>query len=319
MEHIKQAVERAKGVHAKVPHSHQTGPTQPHSPANGRAQTSAQAPSSELTLSDARLESQQIISHDVTDPRSKSFDILRTQILQSMDLQSLQLIGVTSPTASCGKTTISVNLALSIARQSERSVLLIDMDLRKPQVAATLGLKCNRGLLSVLAGKSNLLNSIVHARAKSQKLYILPCEASTLSSSEWVASRSMSALLLEIRHTFSSWTIIVDLPPILPSDDVISILPQIDGVVFVVAAGSTKIQEIKECNKHLSSTSVVRIVLNKAVDPPPAYYPYSAGYAKPTTRGRKNTRTRPGLPPFPNHKATPLTYLTRLWDRLTHS
>ena len=68
------------------------------------------------------------MSHDIVDARSKSFDMLRTQVLQSMDLKSWQLLAVTSPTAACGKTTISVNLALSIARQPHRSVLLVDMD-----------------------------------------------------------------------------------------------------------------------------------------------------------------------------------------------
>ena len=253
----------------------------------------AQSSGAEVMLSAARLESKQIVSHDVADPRSRSFDILRTQVLQTMDVKSWQLLGVTSPTAACGKTVTSVNLALSIARQSERSVLLVDMDLQKPSVAATLGLKSNQGLMSVLAGKTTLANSIIQTRIGNQKLLVLPCEASTVNSSEWMASRSMSALLHEIKRDFRAHTVILDLPPILLSDDVISVLPQVDSVLFVVAAGKSTAQEIKECNKHLKSAEIVRVVLNKAQDATPTYYySYSRYGKKPRSRTEQSNVPR---------------------------
>ena len=72
--------------------------------------------------------------------------MLRTQILQSMDMKAWQFLGITSATEGCGKSVVAVNLALSIARQPERSVLLVDLDLQKPQVANYLGLKCEAAL-----------------------------------------------------------------------------------------------------------------------------------------------------------------------------
>jgi protein-tyrosine kinase len=77
--------------------------------------------------------------------------------------------------------------------------------------------------------------------------------------------------------------VIIDLPPVLMGDDVISILPQIDCILFVAAAGTSTISDIKESNKHLESTSVVRFVLNKAPDTPISYY---ARYAEPARRKR---------------------------------
>src|SRR5262245_43302998 len=103
-----------------------------------------------VTLNAARLESRRIISYDVGDQRSKSFDVLRTQILQEMDRNNWQIIAVTSPTAGCGKTLTAINLAISIARQPERAALLVDMDLRKPQVARRLGVGSENGLVGVL-------------------------------------------------------------------------------------------------------------------------------------------------------------------------
>ena len=278
MERIRQAVDRAKRSSSPDTQPQEDMALGVQHRTNARAPMATQSSGKEILLNGALLESNRIISHDIADPRSRSVDILRTQVLQSMDVKSWQVLGVTSPTAGCGKTVISVNLALSIARQPERSVLLVDMDLQKPQVANYLGLNCDRGLLSVLEGRTTLSNTIIEASIRNQKILVLPCETSTLRSSEWMASRSMSSLLQEIRRNFNAWTVILDLPPILTSDDVISILPQIDCTLFVVGAGISTVPEIKECNKHLESTSVVRVVLNKSSDTGAGYYSrYSDG------------------------------------------
>jgi protein-tyrosine kinase len=282
MEHIQQAIERAKGSAAADPKMQQqtrAATLQPQLDAKGTNQTAGK----KVDLNGAYLESKRIISHDIKDARTRSFDMLRTQVLQSMDEKSWQLLGVTSPTPGCGKSLIAVNLALSIARLSERSVLLIDMDLQKPQVANTLGFKCNQGLMSVLEGRTTLSSALIQAHIRNQHFLVLPCETSTLDSSEWMASRSMSALLQDIKRDFRGWTVILDLPPILPSDDVISILPQIDSVLFVVGIGTTKVAEIKECNKHLDATPIVRVVVNKATDAASTYYYGDYGH-KPATQ-----------------------------------
>src|SRR5262245_26272963 len=122
MDQIRQAIDRAK----------QTGPLLKE------AKPSAGAPvhriagagmvlAPEVALSAAHLESNRVIAHDIADPRARSFDMLRTQVLQPMDMKSWQLLAVTSPTPGCGKTVVALNLALSIARQPDRQVLLVDM------------------------------------------------------------------------------------------------------------------------------------------------------------------------------------------------
>ena len=274
MEHIRAALERAKGASAAAgqPQEQFADGRQPQFLPNS-------VPSSvmwgkEITVAGPHLESKRVVAHDITDPRSRSFDMLRTQVLQSMDSKNSQLIGLTSPTPGCGKSLIAVNLALSIARQQERSVVLVDLDLRRPQIASYLGLNSQNGLLSVLEGRSKLSNAMVQVNVRNNRFLALPCEAATLSSSEWMASRAMTAVLQEIRQAFRNWTVIVDLPPILPSDDVITILPQIDSTILVAAIGLSTMSEIKECTKHLESAAVVRVVLNKAPNPPAAYYSY---------------------------------------------
>jgi Mrp family chromosome partitioning ATPase len=225
-----------------------------------------------VALDEAHLESRRIISYDVADQRAKSFDILRTQILQSMDKEKWQLLAITSPTAGCGKTLTAINLALSIARQPERSALLVDMDLQKPQVASRLGIDCETGLLGVLEGHAMLPDALVRAYAGRHQLMVLPAERATADSSEWMASRAMQSLLAEIRRDFRSTTIVLDMPPMLLGDEVIAVLPQIDCVLLVTAAGTTTVAEVEECNKYLRSANVVRVAVNKIPESNKRYY-----------------------------------------------
>jgi Mrp family chromosome partitioning ATPase len=214
-------------------------------------------------LDPTHLESMRIVAHDVTDRRSKPYDILRTQIVRTMEQQKWQTIAVTSPTPKCGKTLTAINLALSIARQPEKSALLVDLDLQRPQLATMLGLECDKGLLGILEERATLSEALVEARIGKHKMMVLPSERSTTHSSEWMASRQISSLLQALRRDFSSHIIVLDMPPILPSDDAISILPQLDCALFVAAVGTSTLSDIEQCNKHLQSVEVLRVVLNK--------------------------------------------------------
>jgi Mrp family chromosome partitioning ATPase len=273
MEHIRQALERVTGGETPPVEQQQRNLGMPRPPAYA-APDSEIGEVREVELRHKQLENERIVGHDNTDPNSKAYDMLRTQILQSMDLKEWQILAVTSPTPGCGKTLTSLNLAMSIARQRERSVLLVDMDLQKPQIANRLNIRSEAGVLSVLEGNSTVPQAMVRVRIGNLRLNVLPCEKSTLQSSEWMASSAASTLLRELKQADRSRIIILDLPPMLTGDDVLSLLPQIDCVLFVAAVGSTTVTEIKECNKHLQSTSVVRIVLNKVSETGPSYYHY---------------------------------------------
>ena len=275
MEHIRKAVERAKNPLGQGSTEDLDSKPAPFRPDAAVPPPSQNSPN-EVALNAAYLETKRIIAHDVIDPRTRFFDMLRTQVLQPMDMKSWQFLGVTSATEGCGKSVVSANLAFSIARQPERSVLLVDMDLRKPQIASYLGLNSDRGILSTLQGRTSLANALVPARIKNLEVLTLTCESATVNSSEWVASRPMRDLLHQIKRDFAGWTVIFDLPPILAGDDVISLLPQLDCILFVVGAGTTTAEQIKECNRHLESTEIVRVVLNKAEDEHAGYYTYTA-------------------------------------------
>jgi MinD superfamily P-loop ATPase len=106
-------------------------------------------------------------------------------------------------------------------------------------------------------------------------LLVLPGEVSKSGSAEWMASQAMTNCLQALRRDFRSHVIILDVPPVLVGDDVIALLPQIDSVLLIASVGASTLSDIKECYKHIRSTPIVRVVVNKVSDNSEGYYGYS--------------------------------------------
>lgn len=261
MEGIRQAVERAKRSKDEKENV-VTGPARQDSSIRFGDSVVGVEHGQRVQLNIPHLQSQRIVAHDGRNQHSRPFDVLRTEVLRSMDLKGWKTLAVTSPTPCCGKTTISVNLALSMARRSERSVRLVDLDFRNPHIAKSLGLKCRDGALGVVEGRSEIRDAIFHVNAGNSSLEVLPTVSSS-NSSDLFGSNAMSKLLRDATEYRSPQIVIFDLPPLLAGHDVISILPQVDCVLLTAAVGTTKRSQIEECNKHLQSIDVVRVVLNK--------------------------------------------------------
>jgi protein-tyrosine kinase len=270
MDSIKQAVELAKA--AETAPQHGAAPTGVAS--DGASSIAGDAQARQVHLSAARLESSRIVAHDGSGEHGRYYDMLRTQVLQEMDKRSWQFLAITSPTPACGKTVTACNLAMSIARLPERSVLLVDLDLRKPMIADYLGLGKSGGVLGILEANAALRETVVQAKIGATDLLVLPGSGASSRSSEWMASQRMNSLLQAIKRDFRSRIVIFDLPPLLLGDDVISILPRMDTVLLVAGAGSSTLTDIRECQKHLQRTPVVRLVVNKVASSVDSYYAY---------------------------------------------
>jgi len=259
LENIRQAVERAKADGQGPSAGAYVGRTQERDFTELASPKKADV----IKLDVPYLQRRRIVGFDGQDPRSRSFDILRTEVQRSIDLKNWRTLAVTSPTANCGKTLTAINLALSLARQSDRQIRLVDLDLRKPHVAASLGLNCHEGVRGVLEGRVELDEAIFQTRVGDSRLEVLPTQSSA-NSSDLVASTAMKRFLQNIPGYGQSRLAIIDLPPLLGSHDVISILPHVDCVLLVAAVGVSTVDEVVESFKYLQSTEVIRFVLNKA-------------------------------------------------------
>ena len=179
---------------------------------------------------------------------------------------------MTSPTPDCGKTVTALNLSLSVARQQDGPVALVDLDFRKPEVASCLGLKSRVSTVpDLLEGRTTFRNAIVFARAGNQRLWVLPSRP-TKGSSELMSSAAMQDLLQSLKRECR--IAVLDLPPVLSSDDVMCILPHIDCFLLVAAVGLTKTKEVEESMRHLDPSKLVRLIVNKDTAARPKYYYY---------------------------------------------
>lgn len=217
-----------------------------------------------VDLNPVHLEKNRIISFTKTDARTLSFDRLRTQILRKMADNGWRTLALTSPSAGCGKTTTALNLAMSIAHQTEQTVLLADLDLRSPRMVEYLGLPKAPSMVDYLNGEVQL--SEVFINPNIPRLTLLPNHNPVTNAAEMIMTARMKALVDDMKNRYKSRLVIFDLPALLTTDDALAFLPHVDCVLVVVESGVTTKSEIRDAFRLLQNTSVIGTVLNKAED-----------------------------------------------------
>ncbi|HWD32938.1 CpsD/CapB family tyrosine-protein kinase [Pseudomonas caricapapayae] len=216
------------------------------------------------------LERHRIVAYNKNSNLSSSFDLLRTQVLQAMEENGWRTLAITSPTPEAGKTVLAINLAMSIAHHTTKTALLVDFDLRRPRVGASLGLSMEKSLNELLSNKAGLEEVMVNPTLP--RFVVLPTREPIPLSTELLSSPKVSNLIGELRDRYDSRICIFDLPPLLSSDDAITLLPKFDCVLLVVANGSNNKKEIEDCMYHLATANLIGTVLNKAGPQPRSYY-----------------------------------------------
>jgi protein-tyrosine kinase len=279
MERIKQAIEKAK--------NQQTSGTSQHAQPHPNQDTTFKAPASQardeladvsykhtrvVKLHPEHLEKNRIVAFDKNNPKSMAFDLLRTQILQKMNENGWRTLAVTSPTPEAGKTVVAINLAISIAQQTNQTAMLVDFDLRRPKIGTYLGIPMEKSLNDLLDGRAELEDILVNPDMP--RLVVLPTKSPVKKSSETLSSKKISDLIKDLRERYESRIIIFDLPPLLVTDDAIVVLPRIDCVLMVVGDGMSTKREVEDCLHQLPTAKLVGTVLNKAKVEPRDYYYY---------------------------------------------
>ena len=277
MERIKQAVELARANRKRLgeavpdePISRRQVPGTRARPEQYVGPTGARA----VRLDENYLRSMRIVTQEEGNPDARGFEMLRSQLYRKMGEGKHQTIGITSPTAGCGKTVCALNLALSIARLPERSITLVDLDLRKPQVASYLGLPPGKGMEAVLRGEAGLDEISVVPEIGAWRFRVLPTYAASRNAAELIASTRMSEVVRQLRADDPEGIILFDLPPVLAVDDVISFLPHLDAILLVVASGESTVSDIANSERLIGSAQMMGIVLNKAEQTGDGSYSY---------------------------------------------
>jgi capsular exopolysaccharide synthesis family protein len=276
MERIREAIKRAKSkqsAEAAVPdRAALNGHAAPDYHAASRHEPEATEAIATVHVSRPLLEANRIIAHVPENRLAAPYDILRTKVAQEMDQQGWQVLVVTSPTAGCGKTVTSINLALSLARLPNRSVVLVDLDLRKPSVARYLGLNPAHDIASYLRGEATAADILTHIDVAGPQLSIIANKSSVGNPSEAIASQAMTDLMARLRTIGGKSLVVVDTPPLLTSDDVMALLPQADCCLMAVMENVTTLREIETSEELLASTNFLGCVLNKSAESYEMYY-----------------------------------------------
>jgi capsular exopolysaccharide synthesis family protein len=200
----------------------------------------------------------------LTAPASTAAEVYRTlyyRLERLREARPMKVLGITSAMPAEGKTITTVNLALTSARANlDRRVLLIDADLRRSQVAESLGIRSRPGLSELLSGDAELLDIV--RRFQSSRLAVIPAGASVMEPTQLLASPKMRELLSTMRQNFDE--IYIDMPPTLPFADSAILGSQADGLVLVIRANVTPFQQVSQALEQLASAQVVGCVLNGA-------------------------------------------------------
>jgi Mrp family chromosome partitioning ATPase len=218
----------------------------------------------------AMLEANRIVNPSGNDPAAAAFRMLRTQVLQRMDEKGWRSIAILSPNASDGKTTTSINLAMSLANDHHHTVLLVDCDLKHPAIATTLGIEPEFGLDDVLSGQARVEQCLYHP-AGFDRLVVLPARGPLANSSEALCGRRGRELVSELRARYAERIVLFDLPPIMGADDALAFLPSVDCGLMVLAEGATRREDLLRCMELVSKTPIVGTVLNRSTTAASAY------------------------------------------------
>jgi protein-tyrosine kinase len=206
------------------------------------------------------LERNRVVTFTDRDPAHATFDMMRTKILRTLRQNGWSALGITSPTAGCGKTTTCLNLAFSLAHQPDLRTVLVDLDLRRPAVARQLGLTTPQSMASVLQGTRPIEENFVRY---GDNLAIGTNAQGVGNSAELLMNAATATGVATLKAAFQPDVILYDLPPLLQSDDVMAFLPHLDCVLLVAGAERSRLDEVDKCERELAEqTNVLGVVLS---------------------------------------------------------
>ena len=203
-----------------------------------------------------------IIAGEIEDPRVEIYRQLRSQVLSAMKMHGWSTLAVTGPGENVGKTLTSINLAITIAHELNHTVMLVDLDLRKPNVHEALGLDVEFGIVDHLLQGKPIEDILINPGIP--RLVVLPGLPQGRHVSELLTAPEMKALLGDITRRYSDRIVIFDLPPLLRNDDAMVFVPNVEACLMVVEDGVTTPSEIKRSLHLLKDAELLGTILNKA-------------------------------------------------------
>ena len=240
--------------------------------------------SAEVTVDVAKLEVLGLLSPNIgNSPLAEQMRVIKRPLLLQATAtdedraSNSNLILVASALPDEGKTSTAINLAISIAMERDRTVLLVDADVAKSDVSNILGVEAEFGLTDLLHDPELSIPDVM-LRTNIPKLSLLPAGNRHPNLTELFAGDDMRRLMLDLSSRYSDRIIVIDSPPLLATSGA-SVLGSLVGqIVMVVEAVRTPQSAVAEALRMLGPLDNIGIVLNKARERPSFSYGYGYGY-----------------------------------------
>lgn len=197
--------------------------------------------------------------HRPKSTEAEAYRGVRTALYFSTRGEGHKVIQITSPNQGDGKSTLTANLAISIA-QSGKRVVLLDADFRKPRQHKVFGVNPHHGLASVICGEAELKEAIYDTGVPN--LSLMPCGPIPPNPAELLTSPQFKQLLDQVRQDFD--IVLVDTPPVLAVTDPSVVAPRVDGLILVVRVSKNGRPHAERAKEILSTlgAKVLGIVVN---------------------------------------------------------
>jgi protein-tyrosine kinase len=193
-----------------------------------------------------------------------SYRLLRSRLQNRLKRNNWFSLAIASPNQGDGKSITAVNLALSIARERQKPVYLLDLDMRNPSVCRFLGIRDIRPLPDYLLGHARGEDVLVETSFPN--LIVAGALVPAEGASEMLAGPRLNELLSHIRLRSPDACVLIDLPPVNVTDEALLVGPRVDAFLIVVSEGKTERSQLSQTLGTLSEFTVAGIVVNRSTD-----------------------------------------------------
>lgn len=167
-------------------------------------------------------------------------------------------IGVTSAIRGEGRTTTALGLALTIARDLDVQVLLVELDLERPTLARELHMPESPGLVDILIDGDTMIGSAVR-HLDHAGIDLLPVGTRPQAVSRLMRSATLRGLLAAMRDSYQ--VVVLDLPPAMDNSDIVPLSSLTDGLLMVVRAGVTPTRLVEQATARFAKDKVQGVIL----------------------------------------------------------
>ncbi len=217
------------------------------------------------------LERERILPPGAAGEHGPAYKLLRTQTLKRLDQLGTNALAVISPSSADGKTLTAINLAIAIAASAGRTALVVDFDLRNPNLHSRFGFEPTVGVEECLQTRRPIHEALVKI-AGYEKLTLLPARSRVEQSSELLTASRVGELVTELRTRYTNRVILFDLPPVLQADDALAFSQHVQAALLVVSERHTKREDVTRTLELLRDTAVIGTVLNQSRTRDMRYY-----------------------------------------------